>query len=32
MTEKNRREKKTPREAKVAFEGLVMEVLPNGMF
>nr|YP_009387086.1 translational initiation factor 1 [Germainia capitata]ARS87242.1 translational initiation factor 1 [Germainia capitata] len=33
MTEKqNRREKKTPREAKVTFEGLVTEALPNGMF
>jgi hypothetical protein len=31
MTEKIE-EKKKPREAKVAFEGLVMEVLPNGMF
>jgi len=33
MTEKkNRREKKNPREAKVTFEGLVTEALPNGMF
>lgn len=33
MTEKkNRREKKKPREAKVTFEGLVTEALPNGMF
>jgi translation initiation factor IF-1 len=31
MTEKNSREK-NPREAKVAFEGLVTEALPNGMF
>ena len=31
MTQKNRREKK-PREAKVTFEGLVTEALPNGMF
>ncbi len=33
MTEKkNSREKKNPREAKVTFEGLVTEALPNGMF
>jgi translation initiation factor IF-1 len=33
MTEKkNSREKKKPREAKVTFEGLVTEALPNGMF
>nr|YP_009573596.1 translation initiation factor 1 [Cenchrus ciliaris]QBM92324.1 translation initiation factor 1 [Cenchrus ciliaris] len=33
MTEKkNMTEKKKPREAKVTFEGLVTEALPNGMF
>ena len=30
--EKYSREKKNPREAKVTFEGLVTEALPNGMF
>lgn len=30
--EKNMTEKKKPREAKVTFEGLVTEALPNGMF
>jgi translation initiation factor IF-1 len=35
MIEKNRRKymiEKNPREAKVTFEGLVTEALPNGMF
>ncbi|KAI5001802.1 hypothetical protein ZWY2020_026452 [Hordeum vulgare] len=32
MTEKKIGEKKNPREAKLTFEGLVTEALPNRMF